>query len=840
MAFRPIFWDPFDYGSGTNLESLTPRIGTSYTRVVVDGSGSFQTETIDGGIDGGSAGLGDGLIYLFNGTYPTANYQVSVTQNVADNSDDYNYLILRYTNTNNFYALEYNEDTFRMWKKVGGTFTALAADLGSQVNDGDTVAFSANGTTLRAYVNGVLEQTVTDSALTSVGVAGMGAGAVRVSGADVSGQGWGNFLVTDLSESVPTKYVSNQINWDNPLTQGLVFAMPNVVRPNGRVQDLVTGISGTAENFTGTEIANTPVGPSLQYTRSPEKRINFGYNKSWDISGDQMSIEAWVKLDGSSLTAVVDYGNGSASENYSMLVSAATIFMQYHNGSGFIQPSAANFWGVGEYIHAVITMERQSATQYRFRFYRNGEEFATSTQTNALITANTNNLYVGWYNSGSQGGFAGTVPDVKIWRRTLSPTEVKQLHQDSFQIYRPDDQVGIFPSGGGGVGEKSHTTDALIRKPTEVAHTTDALTRRAAVEKTHTTNALVRKANTKTHTTNARVRKSVEKTHTTSANVKKAFTVAHTTDVYLKKQIEKTHTTDAYIRKATERTHTTDANLKKEDVDRVHTTDANLKTVDIELSHTTDALLLTAFDVLHTTDANLKKETDRSHTTDANTKTADLTKTHTTDALLRAAIEADHTTDANTRKFFEVAHTADANVRREFEVGHTTDTQTRFADVDTTHTTDAFLLAVQTATHTTDANLRKLTEKTHTTSAVTRKSRSVSHTTDAEKRQLVQTKFHTTDARITAGFFQQLSHSTDATIKKAGEGGAPSVKARFGEPSVVMKDKLVTAYSDTWTYDDPDVQYDDADYTYNGESSLDGESQVKTRHQIPRFKIQNR
>lgn len=101
--------------------------------------------------------------------------------------------------TQNGYAWLYD---FGLYKIVNGAFTNLAAAVGS-INAGDTLKLEVTGTSIKRYLNGVLQDTTTD-ATHSTGAAGMyinnGAGGPSIdtfTGDNVAGSGgstWGPAL----------------------------------------------------------------------------------------------------------------------------------------------------------------------------------------------------------------------------------------------------------------------------------------------------------------------------------------------------------------------------------------------------------------------------------------------------------------------------------------------------------------------------------------------------------------------------------------------------------------------------------------------------------------------
>lgn len=193
------FRDDFNVGVDTALESRTPNVGTGWTKRIgtnsmyVEFTGLFLTNN-------NVSSISDGVLYTSEISTAWQNDQaVAVHMRNPDSSDDPCILALRYTDTNNFYALRFNTSAFRIYKKVGGTVTALGTELGSgQVAENDFVKFQIEGTTLKAYVNDVELISLTDSSLSS-GKPGIGIGNIVISNDDGSTQSFNNYWAWNLA-----------------------------------------------------------------------------------------------------------------------------------------------------------------------------------------------------------------------------------------------------------------------------------------------------------------------------------------------------------------------------------------------------------------------------------------------------------------------------------------------------------------------------------------------------------------------------------------------------------------------------------------------------------------
>lgn len=195
-----IFNDTFTEASDTKLDAHTPDTGTGWTLVEQsdpnhDMKVNASTDTVvrDGG------GLSDFALYSADATYPSADYEVTVNQVVGDTSDDPCILAVRIQDSNNMYAVKWNEDASsgQLYKRVAGTWSTLGTTFNGPAN-GSICKLKIVGTTLSFEDDGVELKSVTDSAHSAAGKAGLGEGALIVSGEDMSAQEFDDFTVNDL------------------------------------------------------------------------------------------------------------------------------------------------------------------------------------------------------------------------------------------------------------------------------------------------------------------------------------------------------------------------------------------------------------------------------------------------------------------------------------------------------------------------------------------------------------------------------------------------------------------------------------------------------------------
>lgn len=193
-----IFRDTFT-GASAELSTTVPDTGTGWSQIINisatarrNGSGVFAANT---------GGLSDGCFYTANTTYDTADY--SVKANIAgtvETGDDPYWLGVRVQDANNGYFLRFVSGSQRMYKRVGGTWTALGTLLTGALSSGDVIELEISGTTLRWLLNGTQMQAVTDSSISAAGKGGIGMGSIgAVTGDDMDAQQLDNFEVNTLT-----------------------------------------------------------------------------------------------------------------------------------------------------------------------------------------------------------------------------------------------------------------------------------------------------------------------------------------------------------------------------------------------------------------------------------------------------------------------------------------------------------------------------------------------------------------------------------------------------------------------------------------------------------------
>jgi hypothetical protein len=173
-----VFSDTFTTGADTDLELHAPNVGTSWTMLWQTASTAKITDiAATGRARANAAQSNSGVMYTADATYTNPDYYVQATASAGCTGSNRCYLFVRMADQENMYALRFTTDVTqtRMWKKVGGTWTALTANVADPAV-GTVVRLEVIGTNLTFYYNGVSQSTISDSDLAAAGKAGLGMG----------------------------------------------------------------------------------------------------------------------------------------------------------------------------------------------------------------------------------------------------------------------------------------------------------------------------------------------------------------------------------------------------------------------------------------------------------------------------------------------------------------------------------------------------------------------------------------------------------------------------------------------------------------------------------------
>lgn len=210
------FSDNFDAGFG-DLAGHTPStVGTSWSISILN-TIHLYVQSYNRYVTPQANATNQGSLYVANGTYSTADYEVTANVMFSGGSSDYTRtLAARVQDANNMYALRFSSNVFQIYKRVSGTWTLLGSQTStlpqgniSSPYIGDEVGLKVLGNEISGSVNGTTVLTVTDSSISAAGKAGLGIGYVIVATDDAgTGVGVDNFVVESVTSDVTAPTIS--------------------------------------------------------------------------------------------------------------------------------------------------------------------------------------------------------------------------------------------------------------------------------------------------------------------------------------------------------------------------------------------------------------------------------------------------------------------------------------------------------------------------------------------------------------------------------------------------------------------------------------------------------
>ena len=230
-----------------------------------------------------------------------------------------------------------------------------------------------------------------------------------------------------------------EIDWANPLNEGLVFCVP--------LSDGFTEIVGDygAGAITGT-VLDTPTAQGRGAKFDGSSYLEYG---SANIVSDTTPI---------TITLYEEcLGTGAYDQPIGFVKGANQwLFIRSPNSGyfaavGWSGGSPQNFAGlggltVGEKIRFVITLPNGMASATGARLWANGVEYTASGTSFAGTTNGTNKI--GW--SGYNSKWNGLIADVSIRSRIWTDAEVESYFERPGQVYRGDSVLVPVSAGGGG------------------------------------------------------------------------------------------------------------------------------------------------------------------------------------------------------------------------------------------------------------------------------------------------------------------------------------------------------------------------------------------------------
>lgn len=481
------FSDTFTEASDTDLASHTPTLGTSWTQVINVGTNLAilaSSDTLSAvAADGG---LSDGALYTADVTYPSADYEAQVTVVTADTGDDKCVLAVRVQDANNMYAVQFNgtnsgtgTDRNIMYKRVAGTWTAVGSSFAA-VADGSVVKLQIIGTALKFFDDGVEVASATVSDHSAAGKAGIGMGAVIVSGCDMDTQAMDSFSVTDLGTVTPTISKTENVTVSESKTVFIPFFAVRVSESisvsegTGAMASGVTAAwhldetSGTREDSAGssdladnnTVTQSTGVlGNDAFFTAANSEFLSVADNAALGFT-TALSISFWVKQTtlGTNRAMIGKWTYQTDGE-----FAIQTGWADPNEITMYIATSAADS-GTGcrvtfgnvdiglqmdediWYHIAIIYDGTQTGDANRLKLYQDGVLKDSNTVTGAVPASMIDggaDFFLGKFGGSLTRYFDGELDEVVLWNRAITEAEVDLLYNGGAGL--------AYPYSGGGV-----------------------------------------------------------------------------------------------------------------------------------------------------------------------------------------------------------------------------------------------------------------------------------------------------------------------------------------------------------------------------------------------------
>lgn len=187
--------DSFTDSDATNLSSHTGETGATWAKL----TGFSGNVVINSNRAENAATFSVDAAYYASGAPTGADYDVSADYSwVNTNTCSWQILGRVDTSTGDFYTAYYRRgsNTFRIEKRVSGSYTTLASGTGDSPAAGTAVniKLALSGSALELFADSVSKLTATDSSITAAGKVGVGVTSGGTSGPRVR---WDNFLATE-------------------------------------------------------------------------------------------------------------------------------------------------------------------------------------------------------------------------------------------------------------------------------------------------------------------------------------------------------------------------------------------------------------------------------------------------------------------------------------------------------------------------------------------------------------------------------------------------------------------------------------------------------------------
>lgn len=314
-----------------------------------------------------------------------------------------------------------------------GGITATPQTTGTYFGAWHHVVYTADGTNLNIYVDGVLVKSAAGTVTNPYGGKAVGSSSSRYFNGAIDDVRVYNRALS-AQEIMALYNAGGHVGRANTasVSNGLIGYWPFDGADTNWTTNTTLDVSGQGNNGTLTSMsaATSPVvgkiGQALQFTSASNQYINLGNNYHLAANGS-FSIALWVKPNAIARNELFSKANGfnyAGSEYSFFLESTGQYELDVGDGTGDSVNAGNTHYIPGVWQHLLVEFDATASKMY---FYRNGVYDGSGTYTRGAPNSNSVNAVIG-----SLGGnyyyFKGSMDDVRVYNRVLSAPEVAQLY----------------------------------------------------------------------------------------------------------------------------------------------------------------------------------------------------------------------------------------------------------------------------------------------------------------------------------------------------------------------------------------------------------------------------
>lgn len=192
------------------------------------------------------------------------------------------------------------------------------------------------------------------------------------------------------------------------------------------------GESDESYPITSTLYENRQAGQALRFETNQSAHVQFEYNPALDISGDSITVEAWINKDAASQGGSIILGNNEASSNgYGLYItdnsdSSRVTFSPTDFGSRHV--TSETYLEPNKWYH--VAGVYQDGDTF---IYINGALDNTSNNSSRSIGSTHHGMVFGASHLGADSYFIGEIDEVRIWNKRIDQSLINQRYNQALQ-----------------------------------------------------------------------------------------------------------------------------------------------------------------------------------------------------------------------------------------------------------------------------------------------------------------------------------------------------------------------------------------------------------------------